>query len=176
MPASELAFLIPVPLSRDLYTLNAGSFLPGDGLRLLLARPCFLSAWSAFTITRDRQSQLKIPPATSAPREFEPNHALENSAPPSVLALDQRGCLVCHVAAFAPSSLSLNKNLYSSDAVSHVGMIEFDGILILIGYATVVATTLSILRLWHCHLLGSAGNQTSFCTTVFRNSNLSTLK
>jgi len=36
-----------------------------------------------------------------------------------------------------------------------LGMIEFDGIFILIGYAMVVATTL-VCRSWHYHL-GNAG-------------------
>jgi len=140
----SLPFLIPVPLVGISTLLNIGSFLLGMQLGLGFARP-----WLPQRLVR-----LHLSPAITTrllknlSRLLRP---LERLVQPRLEVLVFNGlsrrliglCIAwCAVLSALPLPIPFtNKVPALAMLFLSLGMIEFDGILILIGYATVVATT-----------------------------------
>lgn len=140
-----LPFLIPVPLVGISTLLNIGSFLLGVQLGLGFHRP-----WLPQRIVR-----LHLSPALSTGLLKNLNrllHPLESLVRPrlevlTLSGLSRRSIGICIAWCSALTALPLpipftNKVPALAMLFLAVGMIEFDGIFILIGYAMVVATTL----------------------------------
>jgi len=140
----SLPFLIPVPLVGISTLLNVGSFLLGMQLGLGFARP-----WLP-----QRLVGLQLSPAITTKllenlnRLLRPLERLIQPRLEVLLlnSLSRRLIGLCIAWCAALSALPLpipftNKVPALAMLFLSVGMIEFDGILILIGYATVVATT-----------------------------------
>ena len=140
-----LPFLIPVPLVGISTLLNIGSFLLGVQLGLGFHRP-----WLPERIVR-----IQLSPALSTGLLKNFNrllHPLERLVRPrlevlTLSGLSRRSIGICIAWCSALTALPLpipftNKVPALAMLFLAVGMIEFDGIFILIGYAMVVATTL----------------------------------
>lgn len=140
-----LPFLIPVPLVGISTLLNIGSFLLGVQLGLGFHRP-----WLPERIVR-----IQLSPALSTGLLKNLNrllHPLERLVRPrlevlTLSGLSRRSIGICIAWCSALTALPLpipftNKVPALAMLFLAVGMIEFDGIFILIGYAMVIATTL----------------------------------
>lgn len=140
----SLPFLIPVPLFGISTLLNVGSFLLGMQLGLGFQRP-----WLP-----QRIAHLHLSPAVSTGLLKNLNrllHPLERLVRPRLEVLTLNGLSrrligLCVAWCAALTALPLpipftNKVPALATLFLAVGMIEFDGIIILIGYAMVVATT-----------------------------------
>ncbi len=139
-----LPLLVPVPLVGISTLLNVGAFLLGVQLGLGFHRP-----WLPARVIR-----IQLSPAVSAGLLKSLNrllHPLERLVKPRLQILTRNdlsrrliGFCIAWCAALTVLPLPIpftNKVPALATLFLAVGTIEFDGILILIGYATVVATT-----------------------------------
>lgn len=140
----SLPFLIPVPLVGISTLLNIGSFLLGMQLGLGFARPWLPQRLARLHLSPKITTKL----LKNLHRLLRPLERLVQPRLEVLLlnSLSRRLIGLCIAWCAALSALPLpipftNKVPALAMLFLSVGMIEFDGILVLIGYATVVATT-----------------------------------